>query len=241
MFKNKIYYLFIIIIIFMILIIYDYIFSYHDHWFRNIEEPLDLTNIISCSKTNFTNINSKKNKKIFKYMFIGCQLEQDTVKALHPDVITISDNNGDGDIILKGNYSYDELGYKSKDFLEYICEKKLYNNYDIFIKQDEDCFSDISNVDFKNIDLFGYWKTNNTFTGMIYGYSGILMKKICKNNYISYLQVGKWEDIFISSFMSQYTNNKCSLRNIKTLHKIYKSKRLYFYFQPYLKCKYKSL
>jgi hypothetical protein len=231
----------------LIFVVYDYVFNFHDYWFRDIEIPFDLTDIISCNQTflkNSSQINQKlykkKHKRIFKYMFIGCQLEQDVVKALHPDVFTVADNSGNGDIILKDNYGYDKLGYKSKAFLEYICEKELYSDYDIFVKQDEDCFSDISSLNFDNVDLFGYWQTNNTFTGMIYGYSGTLIEKICKNNYLTDLQVGKWEDQFISLFMSQYTTNKCSLRNIQTLHKIYKSRRLHFYFQPYLKCEYKN-
>lgn len=170
-------------------------------------------------------------------MFVGCQMQYEKTKALHPDFTLIADSGHKGDLILNGTYNYDELGRKNEEFVKYLCNLNI-NDYDYYVKMDEDAFFDYNLLNYaENFDIAAIFKDNIMFEGMVYAYSGKTLKKACDTRQYSLHAHKKHDDVQMADFL--YVDGsikKRSLRNTFIMHKYYRDKRLWLYFTPYVKC-----
>ncbi|PVV04523.1 hypothetical protein BB560_000979 [Smittium megazygosporum] len=186
----------------------------------------------SCIKGVYT-------EDVFYYSFIGCQLEYNVSKAIHPGVTLFSDKGKHGDIVLNGTYSFDTLAQKNKEVLLFFCKNEFWKKYKYFVKVDEDTFVNYSALIDVRYDIGCIWSgaDNKYCTGMVYYYSATALKNACSNT-AALDRYKKYDDVQITEWLTSQnsTNKYCSLRDHFIIHKQYRSKRLNVFFTPYIKC-----
>jgi len=217
-----------------LLIILFWLFRYEDRLLHTIEEPEDKTNIPDLVVNN-----APKDLRLFKYMFIGCQMQYEKTKALHPDFTLVADKGHKGDLTLNKTYSYDELGRKNEELLKFLCNTNV-DDYDYYVKMDEDAFFDynqLNRADAFDIAAIFNGENPSVFQGMVYIYSGRILKKACATRQYSLHAHKKHDDVQMADFLDVGgLVQKRSLRNTFIMHKYYRDKRLWLYFTPYVKC-----
>ena len=212
-----------------------FIFNKYMHTFETVD---DNSGKPACEQQiNNSNVN------IFYYSFVGCQLNYNISKAIHPGVNLIGDRSiNKGDIILNKEYDFDNLADKNKEFLQFMCDNSYWNKYDYFVKIDEDAILDYTNIIDPSYDLGCIWHNqDNPFcTGMVI-YSSDLLKESCKdmsllNNFRKHddLQITNWLMLGLRNLNK--TNATCSLKSKTIIHKQYNSRRLNLFFTPYIIC-----
>ncbi|KAJ2142936.1 hypothetical protein IW142_004015 [Coemansia sp. RSA 564] len=157
----------------------------------------------------------------------------------------------DCNVTLDGSYSYATLGFKNHDTLQHMCQSKLFDMYDMFVKVDDDVLYDpdhlsdvISRMDIAEHAMLGFLLLDNSNVvwpnGPIYAYSASVLRWLCSNETALNRTRGTHEDVRFGHALAlnpqvQYYNADDVFNPV--YHLQYRSSRMFVQFMQYGTCK----
>ncbi|KAI8318561.1 hypothetical protein GQ54DRAFT_300202, partial [Martensiomyces pterosporus] len=198
---------------------------------------------------------SQKRRVMF-YTPIGCTFDSEACHFLSgcSTTVKVCDKSSRFacDIRLPKDYTYLQLGDKSRDTIEYLCSKegtKYRDSYDIFVKVDDDVLffpPDIQDaLDKVEVDgkaMLGYLRVWNDGTiwpqGSMYMFTRETLDELCKSEEARKQLNGRKEDVNFGKALSVLGNvTYYNLDHIAKIHHIqYRSSRVYVQYLQYGKC-----
>ncbi|KAJ2078794.1 hypothetical protein H4R24_004237 [Coemansia sp. RSA 988] len=207
-------------------------------------------------------ISDRHNSSVLFYMPVGCTFDPHACgyfrgcSAAYKFCDQSSDNRDNNsrtsmcDVNLPGSFDYQTLADKNQAIIRDMCSKKMYEQYDVFVKVDDDLLFDpehtrdvLSRLDLPPLSLLGYLHRRESgliwLNGFFYAFTSDLLRKLCHSEN-ALLQIrGKFEDVaFAMAVKRIYNVCYYNLDDLLHFHHVsYKSSRLIIQFIQYGSCR----